>query len=85
MKIDLEVNEPSLCVGDLKLGDVFQIRETRADFYMVVQLFTSHVRETKPSDSGCVVLSLMNNQVIKLRSESKVILIHDVVITNKGK
>ncbi len=85
MKIDLKVNEPSLCVGDLKVGDVFQIRETRADFYMVVQLFKSQIEETKPSDGGCVVLSLTNKQVIKLSSKSKVVLLHDVVITNKGK
>lgn len=85
MKINLEVNEPSLCVGDLKLGDVFQLKETRADFYMVVQLFTSQVVETKPSDGGCVVLSLTNKQVIKLSSKSKVVLLHNVVITNKGK
>lgn len=84
MKIDLKVNEPSLCVGDLELGEVFQIRETRADFYMVVQLFKSQVEETKPSDGGCVVLSLTNKQVLKISSKSKVIVLHDVVITNKG-
>lgn len=85
MKIDLKVNEPSLCVGDLVLGDVFQIRETRSDFYMVVQLFSSQIKEVKPSDGGCVVLSLANKKVIKLNSKSKVILVPDVVITNKGK
>lgn len=84
MKINLKVNEPSLCVGDLKLGDVFQIRDTRADFYMVVQLFTSQVKETKPSDGGCVVLSLTNKQVIKLYPTTRVIVLHDVVITNQG-
>lgn len=84
MKINLKVNEPSLCVGDLKLGDVFQIRETQADFYMIVQLFKPQVEETKPSDGGCVVLSLTNNKVLKLRSKSKVVVLHDVVITNKG-
>lgn len=84
MKINLRVNEPSLCVGDLKLGDVFQIRDTRADFYMVVQLFTSQIEETKPSDGGCVVLSLTNKQVIKLYPTTRVIVLHDVVITNQG-
>lgn len=84
MKINLKVNEPSLYVSDLKLGDVFQIRDTRADFYMVVQLFTSQVKETKPSDGGCVVLSLTNKQVIKLYPTTRVIVLHDVVITNQG-
>ena len=84
MKINLKVNEPSLYVGDLKLGDVFQIRDTRADFYMVVQLFTSQVKETKPSDGGCVVLNLTRKQVIKIHSTTRVIVLHDVVITNQG-
>ncbi len=85
MKIDLELKDPDLTVGDLVLGDVFQIRDTRADFYMVVQLFSPQIKEVKPSDGGCVVLSLTNKKVIKLRSKSKVILVPDVVITNKGK
>lgn len=84
MKINLKVNEPSLYVSDLKLGDVFQIRDTRADFYMVVQLFTSQIEETKPSDGGCVVLNLINKQVIKIHSTTRVIVLHDVVITNQG-
>lgn len=84
MKIDLELKDQRLTVGDLKLGDVFQVKNTGTSFYMVVQLFTPHVKEVNP-DVGCVVFNLNINQVMKIGSDIPVILVHDVVITNKGK
>ena len=85
MKIDLNPKVNKLCVGDLKLGDVFQVKSTCTDYYMIVQLFTPHVTETKPRDEGCTVLSLNTNQVMKLNSNLPAVVLHDVVITNKGK
>lgn len=84
MKIDLKVNEPSLYVGDLELGEVFQIKETRADFYMIVELFNSQIKEVDRSDMGCIALSLKQNRVVKLSPKAQVVVLHDVVITNKG-
>ena len=84
MKIDLELKSPEVKVGDLKLGDVFQVKATCIDHYMIVQLYTPHVSETDLRE-GCVVLSLRTNQVMKLDSNLPVILIPDAVITNKGK
>lgn len=83
MKIDLELKSPELKVGDLKLGDVFQVKATCIDHYMIVQLYTPHVSETDLRE-GCVVLSLRTNQVMKLDSNLPVSVIHNVVITNKG-
>lgn len=83
MKIDLEFKNPELKVGDLKLGDVFQVKATCIDHYMIVQLYTPHVSETDLRE-GCVVLSLRTNQVMKLDSNLPVSVIHNVVITNKG-
>ena len=83
MKIDLELKSPELKVGDLKLGDVFQVKATSIDHYMIVQLYTPHVSETDLRE-GCVVLSLRTNQVMKLDSNLPVSVIHNVVITNKG-
>lgn len=83
MKIDLELKSPELKVGDLKLGDVFQVKATCIDHYMIVQLYTPHVSETDLRE-GCVVLSLCTNQVMKLDSNLPVSVIHNVVITNKG-
>ena len=85
MKIDLELKDPDLTVGDLKLGDVFQVKSTCVDHYLVVSLFTPHVTESNRKDSGTVVLGLRTNQVMKLNSNLPVILIPDAVITNKGK
>ncbi|WJJ57395.1 hypothetical protein [Escherichia phage 4E8] len=85
MKIDLELKDPDLTVGDLKLGDVFQVKATRFGHYLVVGLFTPHVTESNKKDSGTVVLSLSTNQVMKLASDLPVVLIPDAVITNKGK
>lgn len=85
MKIDLECKNPDLTVGDLKLGDVFQVKATRVDHYLVVSLFTPHVKESEKRDTGTVVLGLRTNQVMKLASNLPVILIPDAVITNKGK
>lgn len=85
MKIDLELKSPELKVGDLKLGDVFQVKATCIDHYMVVQLYTPHVTESNKKDSGTIVLGLRTNQVMKLNSKLPVILIPDAVITNKGK
>lgn len=84
MKIDLELKDPDLTVGDLKLGDVFQVKNRSTTFYMIVQLFTPHLKEVNP-DFGCVVLDLHDNQVMKIGSDHPVVLIPDVVITNKGK
>lgn len=85
MKIDLKVNEPSLCVGDLKLGDVFQVKDYGISYYMIVKLFTPHVVPTDCSYEGCTVLCLDDNEVMKLRSNLPVVVFHDAVITNKGK
>lgn len=85
MKIDLELKDPDLTVGDLKLGDVFQVKATRVDHYLVVSLFTPHVKESDRRDSGTVVLGLRTNQVMKLASDIPVVLIPDAVVTNKGK
>lgn len=82
MKIDLELKNPELKVGDLKLGDVFQVKATCIDHYMIVQLYTPHVSETDLRN-GCVVLSLNTNQVMKLDSNLPVSVIHNVVITNR--
>ncbi len=82
MKIDLEFKNPELKVGDLKLGDVFQVKATCIDHYMIVQLYTPHVSETDLRN-GCVVLSLNTNQVMKLDSNLPVSVIHNVVITNR--
>ena len=68
MKIDLNLKAKELRVGDLKLGDVFQVKSTCTDYYMIVQLFTPHVTETKPRDEGCTVLSLNTNQVMKIKT-----------------
>ena len=84
MKIDLELKDPDLTVGDLKLGDVFQVKMTGIDYYMIVKLYTPHVSETDLRN-GCVVLSLSTNQVMKLDSNLPVSVIHDAVITNKEK
>lgn len=84
MRIDLEWKNPELKLSDLKLGDVFQVKNTGISYYMVVQLFTPHVAEVKPS-AGCVVLNLNINQVMKLASDIPVVLIPDAVVTNKGK
>lgn len=82
MKIDLELKNPELKVGDLKLGDVFQVKLTGIDYYMIVQLYTPHVSETDLRN-GCVVLSLNTNRVMKLDSNLPVSVIHDAVITNR--
>lgn len=82
MKIDLEFKNPELKVGDLKLGDVFQVKATCIDHYMIVQLYTPHVSETDLRN-GCVVLSLNTNQVMKLDSNLPVSVIHNAVITNR--
>lgn len=82
MRIDLELKDPDLTVGDLKLGDVFQVKATCIDHYMIVQLYTPHVSETDLRN-GCVVLSLRTNQVMKLDSNLPVSVIHNVVITNR--
>lgn len=84
MKIDLSLKAKELRVGDLKLGDVFQVKATCVDYYMIVQLYTPHVSETDLRN-GCVVLSLSTNQVMKLDSNLPVSVIHDAVITNKEK
>lgn len=85
MKIDLELKDPDLTLGGLKLGDVFQVKATRGDHYLVVSLFIPHVKESNMKDSETVVLGLRSNQVMKLASSLPVVLIPDVVITNKGK
>lgn len=85
MKIDLNLKSKELRVGDLKLGDVFQVKATCIDYYLVVSLFTPHVTESDRRDSGTVVLGLRTNQVMKLASDLPVVLIPDAVITNKGK
>ena len=84
MKIDLNPKTKDLCVGDLKLGDVFQVKAYGIGYYMIVKLFTPHVVPTDCSYEGCTVLCLNDNEVMKLRSNLPVVLLHDVVITNKG-
>lgn len=85
MKIDLNPKVDELCVGDLKLGDVFQVKAICIDYYMIVRLYAPHVLDAKPCDGGCTVLSLHNNQVMKLSPNLPVVVLHNVVITNKGK
>ena len=85
MKIDLEWKNPDLTVGDLKLGDVFQVKTTAVDYYMIVQLYTPHVFENSRVKNGCAVVNLNTNQVMQLDSNLPVVVIPNVVITNKGK
>lgn len=85
MKIDLEHKNPDLKVGDLKLGDVFQVKTTGVDYYMIIQLYTPHVFENSRVKNGCAVVSLNTNQVMQLDSNLPVVIIPDAVITNKGK
>lgn len=85
MKIDLNPKDKDLTVGDLKLGDVFQVKTYGIGYYMIVKLFTPHVVSTDCNYEGCTVLCLIDNEVMKLRSNLPVVVFHDAVITNKGK
>lgn len=84
MKIELNPKANELCVGDLKLGDVFQVKTYGIDYYMIVHLYTPHVLDASPHDGGCTALCLNTNQVVKLRSNIPVDVLNNVVITNKG-